>query len=100
VFTSGCVSAYCCFLCATAILSDPAQPRSQPRWLQAVGFVIALVALLHSTFSATGQARSFDVAPAGGTPRGDEEEEPEEVHTLSYPYFHGVFALGVRLIRA
>jgi hypothetical protein len=59
-----------------------------------------LVALLHSTFSATGQARSFDVAPAGGTPRGEEEEEPEEIHPLSYPYFHGVFALGVRLIRA
>ena len=96
MFTSGAVSAYCLYLCATAILSDPAHAGAPPRWLQAVGFVIALCALLHATFSATGGARSFDVAPAARSPRGDDEEEPDDVHPLSYSFFHLVFALGVR----
>jgi hypothetical protein len=95
LFTSGAVSAYCVFLCATAILSDPSGAGAPPRWLQAVGFIIALGALLHSTFSATGQARAFEVAPHGAADP-DAEEEPEEIHPLSYSFFHFVFALGVR----
>lgn len=102
IFTSGTVAAYCVFLCATAILSDPAHAGSPSRWLQALGFAIALTALLHSTFSATLSARSFEVAPAAPSPRGEgccgcfggEEDEPEEVHPLSYSFFHAVFALG------
>ena len=101
VFTSGAVSAYCVFLCATAILSDPSRGGGgMPRWLQAIGFAIALGALLHSTFSATGQERTFDVAPAGGAADEGGEDEPEEVHPLSYSFFHFVFALGVRCARA
>ena len=101
IFTSGTVAAYCVFLCATAILSDPAHAGAPPRWLQALGFAIALTALLHSTFSATSHARTFEVAPAAPSPRGagccgGEEDEPDEVHPLSYSFFHAVFALGVR----
>ena len=101
IFTSGTVAAYCVFLCATAILSDPAHAGAPPRWLQALGFAIALTALLHSTFSATAHARTFEVAPAAPSPRGagccgGDEDEPEEVHPLSYSFFHAVFALGVR----
>jgi hypothetical protein len=104
IFTSGTVAAYCVFLCSTAIMSDPAHAGAPPRWLQALGFAIALTALLHSTFSATAHARTFEVAHAAPSPRaagcfccGDaDEDEPEEVHPLTYSFFHAVFALGVR----
>ena len=105
IFTSGIVSAYCVFLCATAIQSDPSHAGAPPRWLQVLGFAIALTALLHSTFSATAHGRAFEVAHAAPTPRGEgclccgdaDEDEPDEVHPLSYSFFHEVFALGVRI---
>ena len=105
IFTSGTVAAYCVFLCATAIMSDPAHAGAPPRWLQALGFAIALTALLRSTFSATAHARTFEVAHAAPSPRaagclccGDaDEDEPDEVHPLTYSFFHAVFALGVRM---
>lgn len=94
IFTSGAVSAYCTYLCATAIMSDPERGGTMPRWLQAVGFAIALFALVYSTATAGGETRSFDVAPAPRMPGENEDEEPEEVHPLSYSFFHFVFALG------
>lgn len=108
IFTSGAVTAYCTYLCAVAIMSDPGSSAQQvthtPRWLQVLGFAIALFALVHSTATAGGgdaAQRSFDVAPigimVGGGGVGDPEEGeglPQEVHPLSYPYFHCIFALG------
>ena len=104
IFTSGAVTAYCTYLCAVAIMSDPSSGSMShtPRWLQAVGFAIALFALVYSTATAGGNTssqRTFDVAPGvmgGGVtdPETGEEMEPVEVHPLSYSYFHFVFALG------
>ncbi len=66
-----------------------------PRWLQAVGFAIALFALIYSTATAGGEPRSFDVAPVSlASADGSEDGEPAEVHPLSYSFFHFVFALG------
>ena len=105
IFTSGAVTAYCTYLCAVAIMSDPGSSGAiaqTPRWLQAVGFAIALFALVYSTATAGGNTsaqRTFDVAPGaisgGGTdPETGEQLEPGEVHPLSYAYFHFVFSLG------
>jgi len=102
IFTSGAVTAYCTYLCATAIMSDPgsASVTQTPRWLQVVGFAIALFALVYSTATAGGDAssqRAFDVAPISvraDAEAGEDEACGSEVHPMSYPYFHFIFALG------
>ena len=95
LFTSGAVSAYCTYLCATAIGSDPSHSGGQPKWLQAVGFAIAVGALVYSTASIGDQGEQFDVAPSQEQLANvDEEGEPREVHPLSYSFFHLTFALG------
>ena len=95
IFTSGAVGAYATYLCSTAILSDPEHTGSTPRWLQAVGFAIAMLAIVHSTLSLGSSHSGFDVAPSSEQLADvDEDGEPRSVHPLAYSFFHFVFALG------
>jgi len=95
IFTSGAVGAYCVYLCSTAILSDPEHTGSTPRWLQAVGFAIAMGAIVYSTMSLGSESGSFEVAPSSEQlEEAGEDGEPLSVHPLSYSFFHFVFALG------
>jgi len=97
IFTSGAVSAYGMYLCVTAIQSDPLHPGAAPRWLQVLGFLIALLTLMYSAFSASATVGAFELEAQGIAAAPAEEtpwEEPEEVHPLSYAFFHAMFALG------
>lgn len=89
VFTSGAVSAYCLYLCASAIVSDPHRSSGEPVWLQAVGFAIAMCALVYAIFS---NQIAFEAREPGD--EGGEDAEPEDVHPLGYSFFHLIFVLG------
>lgn len=94
LLTSGVLAVYVVFLCWSAIMSEPAavtcntRPRQTGKadWITIVSFLIAISAIIVSTFSTGIDSKSFSMtseeAPAeGGVPYG-------------YGFFHFVFAMG------
>ncbi|XP_024528791.1 probable serine incorporator [Selaginella moellendorffii] len=94
LMTSGLMSVYLCFLCWSAIMSEPlseacnTRPRQTGKsdWLTLLSFVIALAAIVMAAYSTGTDSQTFCL------PKKSFELDDEVPY--GYGFFHLVFALG------
>eukprot|EP00897_Mesotaenium_endlicherianum_P006627 jgi/Mesen1/5993/ME000304S05006 len=94
LFTSGVMSAYCVFLCYSAIMSEPPSSTCNTRsrqtghgdWVTVISFLLAFFTIIFSTCSTGVDSHCFSLKERAGPADG---EVP-----YGYGFFHFVFAMG------
>uniref|UniRef100_A0A7S0SFW4 Serine incorporator n=1 Tax=Mantoniella antarctica TaxID=81844 RepID=A0A7S0SFW4_9CHLO len=97
LFTSGAMTAYCTYLCMSALASEP-EGRCTPEYtragegLEITGFIVAIVVLAVSAARAGDSHESFQFNGGGGGGGGDNSGGERDQHPFAASYFHLVFA--------